>query len=1790
MEQPDKKNKGSVDKQSTFISEGGEMGAQIRAFDWSSTPLGTPETWHHSLHTLLSIMLNANQPMFIVWGREYIMFYNDCYAEVLAQKHPSALGRSFFKVWYERKEEFMPLFDRAYAGEPIYEEDMHQAMQQHGYTEEIYFSYSLTPVRDEHGKVDGIFCTCTEITPSGLREGSFQTKEEALCESEARFRSIVTQTVVGIVQSDLEGRFRYVNDGFCEIVGRTREELLNMRMNDITHPEDLPGITPLMENMYTTGESFTIEKRYVRPDGAIMWVMNSINPILDTKGQVVGATAASIDISERKRAEEALQKMAAALERHARTFDTLFSNIKDGIYILDLEGRYLYSNKANLQFLGRRNLGEILGKTLADLNVSPKVREEFRKAYEQTIQTRQSVSDFALYTNPNGEERYLEYILSPILSPDGQVEAIVGSTRDISEQKHRELNEGLLSDIDAEFMRLSSSEEIMQIAGDKIVQYLGVSNISFAEIDETAEYATVIYEKHRAYMPKVVGVHRLSDYMPEAYLNELRAGQTLAVTDVTTDPRTAPTADAYTSFQVRSQIHAPYLRDGRWKFLLTVQRHEPYHWRTDEIELVAELSVRIWQRLERTRAEDALRISEENYRALFNSIDEGFCILEMLFDESDRPYDCRFLEINPTFEKQTGLTQATGKTARELLPDLEQHWIDIYGKVALTGEPLRFVENSEVMGRCFDVYAFRLDGQGSRKVALLFNDITERKKAEEALRESEQRARLAIEIANIGTWRIDIAQDLVYMDSRMREIWGEPEGVETIPMPQAVDRVHPEDREWVMSAISDTMGAKSPSIDFMEYRIVWNDGSVRWVAARGQAQFEGEAEQPIALSGTVLDITERKQAEEALRESEVRLRRAIEIETVGIIFFRTDGSITDSNDAFLRMSGYSHDDFEKGLVRWDKMTPPEWMSRSLEALEELKSTGRTTPYEKEYIRKDGSRWWALFAASLLNKDEGVEYILDITERKQAEEALRESEERYRLINRATSDVIWDWNLQTGHIHWNEATVEQFGYTLEEFGTTLGDWYERVHPEYRDLIIEKIQRAMDEGVETWTAEYPFRKHNGSYATILDRGHIARDATGKAYRMVGSMLDLTERKKAEEALRQSQEHLQLIMESATGYAIFTLDMDRRITDWNTGAERLLGYSKEEIVGQSGDIIFIPEDRKSEPEKEAQEALAEGRVENERWHVRKDGSRFWGSGTTMLLGKGDNQLRGFLKIMVDDTERMQMEEVLRQAKEEAEQAAKAKEEFLAHMSHEIRTPLNAVVGLAGLLLQQKPQPEQLENLQALKFSAENLRVLVNDILDFSKIQAGKVVVEETDVDLSELLISLQKSHKSHALEQGNELQLYVDKQIPKAVRADQLKLSQILHNLVSNAVKFTHKGLVTVEVSLNRKEGERLWLDFSVSDTGIGIPEDKLSIIFDVFTQANISTVRQYGGTGLGLSITKLLLELMDSHIEVESQPGKGSRFFFTLLMKESMAADTLSVETTQPHEEQTDMSQLKLLLVEDVDINRMIITQFLQEWWQLKPDEAVNGQKALEMAQKQQYDMLLMDIRMPVMDGYQAAQAIRLLPGKNYEQVPIIALTADTTQEVEKHPEAALFTDVITKPFEPHDLRQKLIQYAPGKMGQLSLSSGKSVLTGDPTGMPATGMPATDMPTTAHPYQVDIMKLEAFFKGDTQSMKLFIDKAIDAFNNFQQRFATNMAERDEASLGNLIHKMNVLLDMLSLEDLKVLLQHCRSLLIEKTTQDQLQQTTAINTSLDEAQQQVEAIVDQVLVSLKKHSNRS
>ena len=384
-------------------------------------------------------------------------------------------------------------------------------------------------------------------------------------------------------------------------------------------------------------------------------------------------------------------------------------------------------------------------------------------------------------------------------------------------------------------------------------------------------------------------------------------------------------------------------------------------------------------------------------------------------------------------------------------------------------------------------------------------------------------------------------------------------------------------------------------------------------------------------------------------------------------------------------------------------------------------------------------------------------------------------------------------------------------------------------------------------------------------------------------------------------------------------------------------------------------------------------------------------------------------YLKKQIEKS--IDLEANLRKAKEEAETASIAKGDFLSVMSHEIRTPLNAVNGIIHLLLLDNPGPHQMENLKALDTSAENLLSLINDILDFSKMENGKILFNHRHFELRPFVENIKLTYNRCAQDKANTIELNIDPGIPGHIKGDDLRLRQILNNLVSNAIKFTKEGVVIVAVKLKEQDDHKITLRFEVRDTGIGIAKDKQKKIFERFAQADASTTREYGGTGLGLAISKKLLELQGSKILLDSTPGEGSTFYFDLAFDKETVIAEKPVETKILY----NLEGVNILLVDDNSMN-VLFTRKLIQHWNTKVDVAVNGVEAVERAKSNKYDLILMDLHMPVMDGYTASNHIRTFDMKT----PILALTASIDAEVQEKIQQYGLNDVLQKPFKPNEL--------------------------------------------------------------------------------------------------------------------------------------------------------------------------
>lgn len=528
------------------------------------------------------------------------------------------------------------------------------------------------------------------------------------------------------------------------------------------------------------------------------------------------------------------------------------------------------------------------------------------------------------------------------------------------------------------------------------------------------------------------------------------------------------------------------------------------------------------------------------------------------------------------------------------------------------------------------------------------------------------------------------------------------------------------------------------------------------------------------------------------------------------------------------------------------------------------------------------------------------------------------------------------------------------------------------------------------------------------------------------IVGFALDITQQNDAQQKLKSAREELQRIVN-----LLDTSQQIAKIGGWEldvkTGSVYRTKYLKflSEILDETTTveeaISFYAEEDIIRVKQAVKEAVAFQRCYDLELRTKVMGKWVRSIGIPIVE---DGKTVKVMGAVTDISERKLVELELLKAKQIAEEAAYAKQQFLSNMSHEIRTPLNAVIGMTHLLLQEDPNPEQVENLGILKFSGENLLSLINDILDYSKIESGKIEFEQIDFNLAELVNNIKQGQILHAEEKGIYLKARIDSDIPQVVVGDPVRLTQILNNLISNAIKFTNEGSVMIQLSLLKKSDDSIEINFVVSDTGIGIDPELKDYIFESFTQASADTTRKFGGTGLGLAITKRLISLQGGNIQLESILGEGSTFSFNLIFGKSTKKS--AYHYVGPLHDFISLAGYKVLLVEDNEINIMVASKFMQKWG-LEVDYAMTGLEAVEKVKANHYHLVLMDLQMPLMDGYTASKIIRSLPEKRLKELPIVALTASVLAEIGKKVIDAGMNDHLSKPFNPTELYSKITQY-------------------------------------------------------------------------------------------------------------------------------------------------------------------
>ena len=724
------------------------------------------------------------------------------------------------------------------------------------------------------------------------------------------------------------------------------------------------------------------------------------------------------------------------------------------------------------------------------------------------------------------------------------------------------------------------------------------------------------------------------------------------------------------------------------------------------------------------------------------------------------------------------------------------------------------------------------------------------------------------------------------------------------------------------------------------------------------------------------------------------------------------------NPTLVSILGYNSKDLKEICVKDIYENP----AQRLFFCDKIGRQGYVKNEELRLKKKNGTPIWCSVTAFAVKSPKGkVQWfdgiIEDISARRRVERELLESKEIFRVVFDNSAVAITVTDREEKIIAWNP-----FAEKILEMGKEVlfNKHVKELYPHSEWTRIRRLhlrKKGIISNVET--------KIVRSDGTLLDIDlsiSILKDIEGNITGAIGIMRDITNQKLIEKQLKDSENKIRTIIDN-TAAAITMTDENERILSWNKFAEQLLGMDSKDLYMKPVNSLY--------PEEEWRRIRAENiRKIGSKHHletriIRKDGQVIDIDISINVLKDAGNNIIGSVGIMQDITERKKAQAALLQAKIAAEEASNAKTMFLANMSHEVRTPMNAVICMIDLTLDTRLDEEQKENLKTAKDAAGNLLNLLNDILDLSRVEAGKLKLEKIEFDLPDVIKSVCKGLSVLARNKNLDLAWGIDAKAPTCVMGDPTRLRQIVINLVNNAIKFTPKGTIEVKVEALYISEDGCELKFSVSDTGIGIPKDKFEAIFEAFTQADDSVTRKYGGTGLGLTISKKLVQMMGGDIWVESEVGVGTTFYFTakfpVAKKEGetaqIAAEKSAVIAPRPAVD----AALKILLAEDNIVNQKIAVKILEKkGWNV--DAVQNGQEVIDLIGKKPFDLVLMDVQMPVIDGLKATQIIREQERQSGKHIPIVAMTAHAMDGDEKRCLAAGMDGYVAKPID----REKLFQ--------------------------------------------------------------------------------------------------------------------------------------------------------------------
>jgi len=1023
------------------------------------------------------------------------------------------------------------------------------------------------------------------------------------------------------------------------------------------------------------------------------------------------------------------------------------------------------------------------------------------------------------------------------------------------------------------------------------------------------------------------------------------------------------------------------------------------------------------------RISDAQKVelieAKERYFSLFRSIDDGFCIIEVIFDDYNRPCDYRFIECNPAFEKHTGLYDAVGKRMKQLAPGHEEHWFKTYGRVALTGVPEKLVERAGALARWFEVFAFRIGDPEAHRVAVIFSDISSKIEYEEALKASNERHRLVRLATNDVIWDWDLKKNFIEWNEELKNVFGyKPEEIAS-DINWWYEQIHPEDREAVEESIESSINSGAYHWR-KEYRFRRSDGSYAAVLDRGLISHD-DSGNPVRMIGAMLDETERLEAQAALERSEATLRAVLDALPVGVTISDMSGRPVSYNKAHFDLWGdvpqTTIEEYDRWIGYWPdtgkKIEGSEWaMARAL-------TKGEVVVNELVECERfdNGQRRFFLNNAAPVRDAEGnivagVVAELDVTERRAAERALQESQAKLSVLVENLPLGVGLADSEGNLLSLNPFAVKLAGLPSDaEFPLDPDDYKDDF--QLFDMSGARLSahehplpRALrGDFVSEW--ELKLRSLDGIEHIIAHSAVPVELYPGKEPLILLVIQEITERKRAEVSLRESEERFRRMADDSP-VVVWVTDEEGNCTFISSPWEKLTGQSLESALGNGWRNVVHPDDREKSNE-EFEKARSKRRGFRFDYRIqRRNGSYHWAVNSGKPRFAEDGSYLGYIGSVVDISDRKHLEEALREAD-------RKKDEFLAILAHELRNPLAAIrMAMNALKRTNGDRAKFTKMTEIIERQSGHLSSLINDLLDVSRITRGQVVLRKEAVNLG--------SSVAHAIEgvretcKGKGLKLTVNlPQKPLIVNADPLRLSQVIGNLLTNSCKFTEEGEVRLDV---RQEGNTALI--YVRDTGIGISPEQLPKIFDMFTQVKESG-RAGVGLGIGLALAKSIIELHQGKIRASSKgAGRGSEFVVELPIYNSVEQIS-SLEKFHEGSKSTSVEiRSRHVLVIDDNTDALEAVAIVLEMNGHRVQLASDGLSALKMAEKSRPEVIFLDIGMPGMDGYEVAKRLRKTAWG--ARVRLVAMTGWGQEKDKKKAKLAGFDAHLTKPVEPEELER------------------------------------------------------------------------------------------------------------------------------------------------------------------------